>query len=393
MQRQTLRLCLAAILVVAALLPLPAAAGVLTNNCVVGERPAATLLIPYFEVDLANPAGRTTLVSIANRDTFIFPVLARVTVWTDWGIPTAAFTIFLAPNDVQTLNLRDLFNTGLAPTTGPGADLYAGCASTLGGSVGSPALLKTAHTGQSTLGSCFSSGSKGPNIATGYLTVDHALRCKDAGGHGLGTDTPVDGDYFAGATRLAGTDNLLWGEWHLVTPGEGFAAGNPAVHIQADPDFFGVGDYTFYGRYHGFDGSDRRRPLPSRYDARFLKGGAFTGGTKLIVWRDTRSADTGVVSCGSEPDWVPLGERQIRAHDEAAASTNLGATSIFDLATQRLDITAVPQPYTFGFLELNLNLTDNTPAQAWVGVEASASGQYSVGFAATPTNDMCAIAP
>jgi len=391
MQRKTLSFFLAAALVAAALLPFPAAAGVLTNNCVVGDRPAATLLFPYFEVDLANPSGRTTLISINNRDTFIFPVLARVTIWTDWGIPTTAFTLFLQPNDVQTLNLRDLFNTGLSPITGPNADLYSGCDGTLGGSVGAPVLLQAAHTGQNSFGSCFSSGRLGPNIATGYVTVDHALRCRDAAG--LGSDTPVDADYFAGATPLAGTDNVLWGDWMIVTPDEAFASGNPAVHIQADPDFFGAGEFTFYGRYHSFDGSDKRRPLPSAYDARFLNGGAFTGGTKLIVWRDTRSADTGVVSCGSTPSWFPLGERQIKARDETAAFTDLGATTIFDLATQRMDITDIPQPYTFGFLEMNLNLTDNTTAQAWVGVEASAAGQYSVGFPAVPTNDLCSLAP
>ncbi len=355
MQRKTLRLCFTAAIVAAAFLPHPAAAGVLTNNCVVGDRPAATLLFPYFEVDLANPAGRTTLISISNRDTFIFPVLARVTIWTDWGIPTAAFTLFLQPNDVQTLNLRDLFTTGLSPITGPNADLYAGCDGTLGGSVGSPVLLQLAHTGQNTLGSCFSSGIQGPNIATGYITVDHALRCRDAAG--LGSDTPVDGDYFAGATPLAGTDNVLWGDWMLVTPNEAFASGNPAVHIQADPDFFGAGDYTFYGRYHGFDGSDKRRPLPSSYNARFLNGGAFTGGTKLIVWRDTRSADTSIVSCASHPDWVPLGRTQHR-----------GALRNARLHGSRIDLDLRPSDAADGYQRrtpaLHLRLSRDEPQPA-----------------------------
>jgi hypothetical protein len=380
-------------LVAAALLPLPAAAGVLTNNCVVGERPAATLLFPYFEVDLANASGRTTLIAIANRNLFFEPILARVTLWTDWGIPTTAFTLFLRANDVQTINVRDLFATGVVPTTGERVDLdFPGCNPSLGGFVATPpALMRTAHTGQNTLGSCLSSGRLGANVATGYITVDASRRCRVATGGG--TDTPVDDDYFSGAAPLAVTENVLWGDWFLVTPGEAFASGNSAVHIQADADFFGAGDYTFYGRYHGFNGADRRRPLPSRYNARFLAGGAFSGGTKLIVWRDTRDPSTGGVGCGSAPEWVPLGERRILAHDEASTTTNLGSTSIFDLATQRMDISAVPQPYTFGFLEMDLNLTDNTPAQAWVGIEASASGQFSVGFAASPTNDLCAAAP
>ena len=390
--QQTIRAtCLVAVLALTALQPRAAAAGVLTNNCVVGERFAATLLFPYFEVDLANPAGRTTLLSINNVDTFIFPILARVTVWTDWGIPTFGFNVYLAPNDVLTINMRDILTTGSAPTTGPGAGIFFGCNDTIGGPGIAPALLQTAHTGRSTLGSCFSSGSLGSNIATGYVTVDTSSQCPTA--NGLGSDTPVDPNYFTGAHPVGDDYNALWGDWMLVTPGDNFAAGNSAVHIQADPDFFDAGDYTFYGRYHGFDGVDARRPLPSRYNARFLNGGAFTGGTKLIVWRDNRSPDTSVQPCGTTPDWVPIGERQIRAHDEAAHSTNLGQTSIFDLTTQRVDISAVPQPYTFGFLEMNLNTPANTPAQAWVGVEASASGQFSVGFAASPTNDLCTVAP
>ena len=40
----------------------PASAGVLSGNCRMANQPAATLLIPYFRVDLANPAGATTVV-------------------------------------------------------------------------------------------------------------------------------------------------------------------------------------------------------------------------------------------------------------------------------------------------------------------------------------------
>lgn len=393
MQRPIRALCFVAALVLTALQPRAAAAGVLTENCVVGDRPAATLLFPYFEVDLANPAGRTTLISINNVNTVFVPILARFTLWTDWGIPTLGFNLYLTPNDVLTINMRDLFTDGgVVPTTGPGAAaFFFGCNDTIGGFSTQPLLLRPAHTGQNTLGSCFSSGSLGPNVATGYVTVDTSLACPIPSGGG--SDAPDDPDYFTAAHPVGATYNSLWGDWMLVTPGEAFASGNPAVHLVADTDFFGAGDYTFYGRYHGFDGVDSRTPLPSRYDARFLNGGAFTGGTKLIVWRDNRNPSTGVVACGSSPAWVPIGERQIVAHDELAHSTNLGSTSIFDLATQRMDITAVPQPYTFGFLEMNLNTPANTPAQAWVGVEASAAGKFSVGFTASPTNDLCAVVP
>ncbi len=49
----------------AACLWLPAAP-VRAAVCTLDNRPAATLLLPYFEVDLADPAGLTTLVAINN---------------------------------------------------------------------------------------------------------------------------------------------------------------------------------------------------------------------------------------------------------------------------------------------------------------------------------------
>ena len=44
-------------------------------------------------------------------------------------------------------------------------------------------------------------------------------------------------------------------------------------------------------------------------------------------------------------------------------------------------------------LDLDQNRFGGQPAQAWVGVEASAEGRYSVGFPATPVNDLCAVTP
>src|SRR4051794_34211349 len=63
-----------------------ATAGALSGNCRVSDQPAATLLIPYFEVDLAHPGGATTLMSVNNASSK--PAIARVVMWTDWGVPT-----------------------------------------------------------------------------------------------------------------------------------------------------------------------------------------------------------------------------------------------------------------------------------------------------------------
>ncbi|MDX1632282.1 MAG: hypothetical protein R3234_10495, partial [Thermoanaerobaculia bacterium] len=90
------------------------------QECLVGPGKAASLLIPYFEVDLANPQATTTLFAIGEGVST--PTLARVVLWTDWGIPTLAFDVYLDPLDVQTVNLRDVFD-GTIPSTGETADL------------------------------------------------------------------------------------------------------------------------------------------------------------------------------------------------------------------------------------------------------------------------------
>src|ERR1044071_8165429 len=55
----------------------------------IDDVPAATLLLPYFEVDIANPNGVTTLFSINNASATA--VLAHVTVWTDQSVPALDF--------------------------------------------------------------------------------------------------------------------------------------------------------------------------------------------------------------------------------------------------------------------------------------------------------------
>ena len=74
-----------------------------TNNadsCDIGVTPAATLLLPYFEVDTAaaQGTGATTLFTITN--TSRYPQIAHVTVWTDWSFPVLDFNIFLTGYDV-----------------------------------------------------------------------------------------------------------------------------------------------------------------------------------------------------------------------------------------------------------------------------------------------------
>ncbi len=65
--------------------------------------PAATLLLPYFEVG----PDVDTIFSIHNATPEA--TLALVTLWTDWGAPTIWFNVFFTGFDVVRIDLADVF--------------------------------------------------------------------------------------------------------------------------------------------------------------------------------------------------------------------------------------------------------------------------------------------
>src|SRR6188508_966518 len=64
-------------------------------SCDISTSPAATLLLPYFEVEIAKHVSeaRNTIFTVIN--TSRMPQIARVTVWSDQGYPALWFNIFL----------------------------------------------------------------------------------------------------------------------------------------------------------------------------------------------------------------------------------------------------------------------------------------------------------
>ena len=89
------------------------------STCDVIVAPAATLLLPYFQVDLETPGGQTTLFTITNVSRY--SQIAHVTLWTDYAYPVLDFDIFLTGYDVQAINLKDILTTGIvASQTGTG---------------------------------------------------------------------------------------------------------------------------------------------------------------------------------------------------------------------------------------------------------------------------------
>ena len=381
----------------------------------VDDVPAATLLLPYFEVDLANENGVNTLFSINNASATA--ILAHVVLWTDLSVPTFDFNIYLTGYDVQTVSVRDIFH-GIVPRTAsagqdPG-DLispkgnfsqdinFASCTGQLPPPV-APASFQThlaaAHTGKfsAILNGC-SGRVLGDNIARGYITVDTVNNCT--------LRFPGDAGYFgAGGTGDATNQNVMWGDYFYINSAENFANGETLVHIEADalnPETSVVGQYTFYGRYVAWTAADNREPLSTNFATRFINGGAFTGGTSLIVWRDSK-VNQGAFKCTTLPAWYPLGQEQIvifdeQEHPEVPQTFPFSPQPPGDFLTpfpaesQRTDVDGedLPVPFDFGWLFLNLNTNvaaaganppeDPLAAQAWIETTMDADGRFSVGF-------------
>src|SRR5713226_3985455 len=76
------------------------------DSCDVKVGPAATLLLPYFDVDVTGETGQTTLFTVTNVTRY--PQIAHVTLWTDHGYPVMVFNLYLTGYDVQGINLTDV---------------------------------------------------------------------------------------------------------------------------------------------------------------------------------------------------------------------------------------------------------------------------------------------
>jgi uncharacterized protein DUF11/thrombospondin type 3 repeat protein len=365
------------------------------GDCRVSVRPAATLLVPWFGVDLAARDGMTTLMSITNVDSR--PHLVSVTLWTDWAVPTLTFNLYLTGFDVQTLNLRDIVQNGTLPLTGVGASpvgelsssasSFSGCASAVApASVAAPAL-QLAHLGLKVGTQCLASERK-DLVATGYVTVDVVNHCSSL--------NPASPGYFVhGGQGVAANDNVLLGEYSYVDGRRNTAEGDQAVHIAADAAAYGSG-YTFYGRYVNGNGADNRQPLGARFAVTYAQGGPLRRTTELIIWRDTKSPAADSVTCGSAPTWAPLSAPDLVVWDEEEGATSLPASKArFPLATQRVRIgsKALALSAPFGWTEIDLNHSDTnlfgTVSQGWVTVIKSTLQGMSTGVSAAVLDSVC----
>ncbi len=302
------------------------------DSCDIKVGPAATLLLPYFEVDVSGNSGRTTLFTVTNVTRY--PQIAHVTLWSDWAYPVMTFNLFLTGYDIQAINLADVLVRGtVAPPSGtsqattPGAVSASGnpnlrspldCASNPG-SVST--TLMAAVRAAFTIGVFRPPGAAACNTmggvhfnAIGYATIDVVANCTSR--------IPLDPLYYS--TDLL-FDNVLIGDYQQIgarPAGTGpasavDAAGNPMVHIRAVPEGGGAGSdvptalpYTFYDRYTPAANrtADRRQPLPSTFAARCIQGGTSAFWTNATIWRE--SLDGAGSSCSSyvNNSDLPIGE-------------------------------------------------------------------------------------
>jgi hypothetical protein len=405
----------------------PAAAAI----CTVDAVPAATLLLPYFEVDLANPSGTQTLFSINNASATA--VLVHVVIWSDLSVPVLDFNLYLTGYDVQTINLRDILVYGNLPQTASAGQDPTDTISPKGplsqdinfsscnGVLPLPQLpaiyiahLQTSLTGQpSTLlgGNC-AGQSFGDNIARGYITADTVNQCSEF--------FPGDLGYFAGGgAGVATNQNVLWGDW--VRDRSTSAESGTLVHIEAsavNPATSTPGRYSFYGRYDAWSAVDNREPLATNFAVRYFAPPAGSGGlsTSLAVWRDSKvpqGAFTCPATAGVRPVWYPLGQEGIAIFNEQEQVVTPTTTPVspqppaaslvpFPAETQRVEVggPTLTVPYEFGWLYLDLNTTvaaaganppvDPAAAQAFVTAFDEIGSSFAVGIEAIRLDSACA---
>jgi hypothetical protein len=380
----------------------------------IDDVPASTLLLPYFEVDIADPVnGVNTLFSINNASATA--VLTHVTVWTDQSVPVLDFDVYLTGYDVVTVSMRDILvngnlprtasvgqdpsgsaiNAGISPRGVASTDInFASCTGILPYGPGAVSANFRAHLqallqgNQSPVtGNC--AGSKqDDDILRGYVTVDTVSACN------VLFPSQMDEGYLAVLTN----QNVIWGDYFYVNSGQNFAQGETLVHIEACPTCFVTGDHTFYGRYISAAALDAREPLPTTMAARYLNGAGFTGGTDFLIWREGDDSDVGY-NCNlpGPPSWYPLDAAQIVIFDETEQPVTSdecpsGDPTCEQLVSipneaQRVDVAAdLLTPFSFGWAYLNLQHTELIPeyadtfAQMWLTTVMDANGRFSVGF-------------
>ena len=375
------------------------------DSCDIALQPAATLLLPYFEVDFKASGSSATTALFTIQNVSPSPRIANVTLWTDWGFPAFNFPIQLTGYGVQGINLYDLFTRGAIPQTECSA---AAVSSSL---LTDLQLMFTTGRGTGAGAPCTAPVGYPHIFAVGYVTIDLVSACA--------AKNALASDYFASLLY----DNVLTGDYQQLETERDrnvYASGGPLVHIRAIPEGGAAGaivatslPYTFYDRFTpspAMRKSDRRQLLPSLYAPRFINGGTGAFTTRLKVWREgiTVGACSGAgIAAASNSDMRIADVVRFDEHENATIiNPQLGisaappplpgppATSWIFVANTSVFPAFSTSGDVAGWLYLNLDngRMSGRPSQNWVIVSMFAGPTYATEATAPALGNGCSPA-
>ena len=412
--KKTLLTCLA----IAALLVVASPAFAIT--CTVDQRPAATLLVPFFQVSFdsngvvtGGDTARDTIVTIANASSA--PMIAHVNVYDRESVLVLDFNVALTGFDVQAMRMSDIINGNLPDTVnGSGLDT---CQRNSGAAVYPdpdgflrvrplvPATgqdntqATTDYQGTFNLGiaDTLRTNCDGnlDDTAIGYIVIDHVNYCN--------LSDPTDSNYYY--NDAIGMENNLWGEI-IFTSGGGIPTyAMSTVNIEADASFgdaaqlFALPVRTFYARYWdpavefpptgcpncgsgnpntdllisapwdvGF--GDQREPLGLRWAARWFDAGASLT-TNFRVWRGSSAFNGNCLVNEPVVTLIFFDEDENTTSQGVCPSPCTNPTFNFPLETQQRNVTDFSRPNSAvaGWVQMDfLNLSGGGTVfdQAWV---------------------------
>ena len=391
----------------------PAPVHVVTDNnasCDVGNYAAATLLLPYFEVEYQAQSSKAVNTVFTVINTSKLPQIVRVTVWTDLAFPALWFNMFMSGFDVQTVSMFELIARGNVPVTYSG--LTPGVASAENSA--NPNLLEDNGCDRSggtmpiaimeRLQRILTTGQRDSECrvglqhknASGYVTIDVVNSCSRT--------SPMDPAFWNDVILY---DNVLAGDYERINPNPAtgnYAGGTPLVHIRAVPEGGPAGSlarvpmpYTFYDRYTpaGDKKTDRRQPLPAQFAARFIEGGPTGFQTNLMIWREGITGATSDECAYAKNEKLPM--RGLVRFDEHENATTAANSLTFPPTSATPSNAATFPPMSGndlgGWFWLSLdNAGRPRPSQNWISVQMYAEGRYAVDFDATWLANGCTMA-
>ena len=398
------------------------------DSCEITVAPAATLLLPFFNVDIF-AQGETTLFTVTNVSAV--PQIAHVTIWTDWSYPVLTFNLYLTGYDVQSINLQDVFAKGLIMSASPGVqsglpdnpnNTGASCARSNQPATLPRELLEAVqnvlthglYNIDGTRTGCLTRRLGGTHIAArGYVTIDVVEDCTDL--------LPNNPRYYSNQILF---DNVLVGDYQQLSgdPAAGnLAQAGPLVHIRAIPEGGPAGyvppdttrlPYTFYDHYTPAYNRkiDRRVPLPSTFAARWVRTSAFQ--TNYKIWREGVAIGAQTSACSGAslnsgmpvPDIVVFDEREnsyasIRYFNcGLVCPEHFPRTSVASMVTVQQYLAFFPfslSEQASGWMYMNLNhpaAPGARPSQNWLIVSHGTQGRYTVDFDAAHLGNGCSTA-